>query len=501
MNKIDAKIKDLLSGKIDYLKLTMTFLITVSVFRVVINALGVVELSGDEAQYWDWSRHMDWCYYSKPPGVAALIWLGTAIFGNNELGVRSAAILCSFVASLAMFGLGKRMFSAKAGAIAAIIFQILPGLTFYGIGLTPDSPLIMFWSLSLYFFYRAVHDEKVKYWFGLTISIGLALLCKYAIIFFFVPAIIYLVFSCEGRKSLRKPWPYLSLPISLLFFAPVIYWNSQNNWVTFRHDMGHTNVAAGWIFRPDYLMQYVGGQLLIITPVAAVLILLLLLRNRKKYFFSFCFTVPILAAFLIKSCQGKIQPNWVATAWLAGVLPLADYFDTGYWQMSQKQKDWSRAALSIPAVAFIIIHVPFVVSLIPWPAGYNPTSKLVGWRQLSAEVDRISGEMDEPFIISDYYMTTAELAFYCEGNPIVYCANLGNRMSQYDIWPGFEGRIGEDAVFVPRGGIRDSLYDAFEKVEVVKFESKDLYGRPLKKYALCKCYNFKGWEIARPDHY
>ena len=33
-----------------------------------------LELYPDEAQYWLWSRTLDWGYYSKPPMIAWLIW-------------------------------------------------------------------------------------------------------------------------------------------------------------------------------------------------------------------------------------------------------------------------------------------------------------------------------------------------------------------------------------------------------------------------------------------
>ena len=32
-----------------------------------------LDLAPDEAHYWDWSRRLDWCYYSKGPLVAWLI--------------------------------------------------------------------------------------------------------------------------------------------------------------------------------------------------------------------------------------------------------------------------------------------------------------------------------------------------------------------------------------------------------------------------------------------
>ena len=46
-----------------------------------------ITLYVDEAQYWTWAQHLDWGYFSKPPGVAALIWLSTALFGDGMVGV------------------------------------------------------------------------------------------------------------------------------------------------------------------------------------------------------------------------------------------------------------------------------------------------------------------------------------------------------------------------------------------------------------------------------
>src|ERR1700741_1963750 len=40
-----------------------------------------LDLSPDEAHYWDWSRHLDWSYYSKGPLVAYLIRAGCLLAG------------------------------------------------------------------------------------------------------------------------------------------------------------------------------------------------------------------------------------------------------------------------------------------------------------------------------------------------------------------------------------------------------------------------------------
>ena len=499
MKKIDHVVTEIFSGKYDFFRLTLTFLVSISLIRIIIQVFGLIELSGDEAQYWEWSRRMAWCYYSKPPGVAALIWIGTHIFGNNELGVRFMSILCSFISSIAVYFLGKNMFDSKTGCISAILFLVIPAFSIYGIGITPDSPLLMFWCLSLLWFYLAVEREKKSCWLYLTISIGLAMLCKYAIIFFIVPAILYMLMSSQGRKSLKTVWPYISIPSSMLFFIPVIYWNSHNNWVTFRHDLGHTNAAEGFVFSFQYLLNFIGGQLMIVTPVTAAAIIILLTKKRKEYHFCFWFCIPILICFLLKSFQGKIQANWVSTAWVSGVIPLAHFFSCGYWQLPENNK-WrtiSRSTISIPAIAIIIVHCSFVIHLIPGTNKIPAIKRITGWNQLASEVDSTLKDMPKPcFIATDYYMITAELAFYCKDNPTTYYMNVGkSRMNQYDLWPGVQDIIGQNAIFIPRKGIKESIYDAFDKVEFTEFSTTNLYGDKMQTYKICKCYGFKGIDM------
>src|SRR5262245_32836074 len=61
-----------------------------------------LDLAPDEAHYWDWSRHLDWSYYSKGPLVAYLIRGGCllagpasrALTGTDALALRLPAVVC-----------------------------------------------------------------------------------------------------------------------------------------------------------------------------------------------------------------------------------------------------------------------------------------------------------------------------------------------------------------------------------------------------------------------
>jgi len=158
--------------------------------------------------------------------------------------------------------------------------------------------------------------------------------------------------------------------------------------------------------------------------------------------------------------------------------------------------------LIIPAVATLFLHVPFLTLRIPWPENSNPFRKLLGWRQLGAQVATIVQSMDKPcFILADYYMTASELAFYTKGRPAVYCVNLGRRMNQYDLWAGFDRLVGQNAVYVTDEGIAPALAAAFERVDMDARPIRDDAGRTIKSFVAYRCYGFKGWTGTSPMRY
>src|SRR6266576_6145760 len=70
-----------------------------------------LDLAPDEAHYWDWSRHLDWSYYSKGPLVAYLIRAGCElagpwsrqVTGTDMLAVRLPAVVCGGLLLLSIY--------------------------------------------------------------------------------------------------------------------------------------------------------------------------------------------------------------------------------------------------------------------------------------------------------------------------------------------------------------------------------------------------------------
>jgi len=107
------------------------------------------------------------------------------------------------------------------------------------------------------------------------------------------------------------------------------------------------------------------------------------------------------------------------------------------------------------------------------------------------------------FIFSDKYQVSSELAFYVKGHPVTYCINLGRRMNQYDLWPGFHNLRNYDAIFVRIGDKRlpEEVSASFDKVEKKVYTAYTKKHAEIRDYSIFMCYGFKGLKEVRPEAY
>ena len=233
-------------------------------------------LQVDEAQYWDWSRHLQWGYWSKPPGIAAVIAASTTIFGDGLLGVKLLSmalwpLAAGVLAALAWDMAGRGQIGAQAGLWTAALLLGTPAAGILGMAATTDAPLLLMWALCMALTWRALQTpagtSPLPWWALAGLALGLGLLSKYTMA----------AITASWALLLLKHWRRHGLgmvmagALALAVFAPNILWNASNGWPTLGHTAEITvaaqTPASG---RALAVLEFILGQALLLGPVGLV---------------------------------------------------------------------------------------------------------------------------------------------------------------------------------------------------------------------------------------
>ena len=479
----------------------LTFLVSLALFRIWYIVGVPNELSGDEALYWTCSRHLDWCYVTKGPGVAFCIWCSRMLLGDTELGVRAPAIIFSLGDSLILYLLAGRLHNQKVGVLSAVLFQFIPVFAFLGLAMTTDPLFVFMWLLALLFMHRAWTTGSALSWVLTGLAVGVGILCKYTMAAFLLPALLLLVFS-SARRQLLTPWPYLGLLVCLAATAPLIIWNSNHGWINIFHNAGQTKVSSGLQILPAKFFEFVGSQLGIITPLLLVMMVWAVFKLRGTDPLSFWFSIPLMFLFMLKSIQGKVQPNWALCCYLTGIISFSVYFLERFKALKVGLRRLTVAAVALAVCFTILMHT---ACLIPFPPDMDPLKKVrLGSVGLGHEVARLTEDLSPHyFIFSDRYMTASLLAFYMDGHPTTYCVNLNRRINDYDFRPTFHDLIGYDAIYVTPGdrNMPVELRDKFAQYHKHLVKTKSAIGSIENIYSVFLCSDFKGMKLEMPTRY
>ncbi|MEK6703981.1 MAG: glycosyltransferase family 39 protein, partial [Planctomycetota bacterium] len=200
----------------------------VSLARIVYLAwLCPYTLIEDEAHYWEWSRRLDWSYYSKGPGVAWAIAAATRLLGDHEYAVRLPAVISSAIAALSLAGLARDASGEKrAGFFAAACFQLVPMFFTTSMLMTIDMPYAACWSVAAWAAWRAFDRSSPGAWATLGLAIAAGIAFKYTMLLL-IPGI--LAFAVVRRHDARpRPvGPIIAGSLSLLGLVPILVWNSS----------------------------------------------------------------------------------------------------------------------------------------------------------------------------------------------------------------------------------------------------------------------------------
>lgn len=410
--------------------------------------LGNVELLEEEAYYWNYAQHLAPGYLDHPPMVALLIYCGTALFGNSELGVRFLTFLCWFVTAYYTHRLTSSIYDKDTAFRAVVLVAVLPIFFCSGLLSTPDAPLIACWSAALYYLYRSLVWMENHTWYEAGIFIGLGLASKYTMALLGLAVIVFMLVDRSARKQFFSPHPYLAALLAIVIFSPVIWWNYQHDWASFLFQ-SQNRIQASSEFSTHQLLASI---LLLISPpgllAASAVCWKSFLKEKPgdngegrwemSYRFGVTMLLVPLAVFVFFSFTKEIKLNWTGPLWLS-VIPFV-----AWTMMNQEFKSEKLAAKCWPSTLVLLILCYGALlhySVVGLPGiQQRDFAFLMGWDDFATQVDNQVTEFAKkngktPIVAGmDRYQIASGLAFYRSKE------RAGNRISRVDAVDETTGR-------------------------------------------------------------
>jgi 4-amino-4-deoxy-L-arabinose transferase-like glycosyltransferase len=476
-----------------YAKAMLAVVFLLTALRLAWLWLQPAGLYPDEAQYWFWAKHLAFGYYSKPPLVAWLIALTTALFGDGEFAIRLSAPLLTAGAAMFVYGIGARLYDRQIGFWAATAFVSLPGASAAAWVISTDAPLLACWAAALYAFIRAREDGSSCWWLATGVAAGFGLLAKYAMAYWLLSAFGFVLLFPAERRHLRALLATGGL--ALLIYAPNLWWNWQHGFVSYRHTADNADFT-GPLFHPGQFLEFLGSQFGVFGPLFFAMLLLIAARPgtlaEPRARLLAAFALPTLAMMLVVSFLSRAHANWAAPAYVsATVLVVA----------AARERGWRRlvpvaVALHLAAAALLFAGPPALAAAgVELPARYDPLRRLRGWRDLGAQVGRALAAHPGYQLFADDRETLAALIYYVHPHPFdaVKWDLLDRVRDEWDLTNNMKSHLGGNFLLVSKHNLITEMRPSFAALEPVGTIVVPIEPGAQRRYALYLARDFKGY--------
>lgn len=333
-------------------------LLLAGLFLIRLAALSVspYNLHGDEAQYWAWSKDLDWGFFTKPPGIAAVIAFTTSIFGDAEWAVRISSPVLHSLTGYLIYRTARTAFTDATGFWAAAIYILMPAVWLSSAIVSTDVPLLFCWAVALNAWINLRLSPNWVRTLQLGLAIGLGLLCKYAMLFFIPPLLFALFFDPPTRQALLHVRGLLIAAIPTLLIAPNMMWNMEHDFATLSHTAANANLQEGFPAYPDQLLSFLVSQLGVFGPVTFGLFILAIgaafkrRLDRPAGFLALFAAVP-LSVIAVQAFISRANANWAVTSYIGASILLA-HFAVKFWP---RLRNWLRGGVMIQAAICLLL--------------------------------------------------------------------------------------------------------------------------------------------------
>ncbi|OIP75844.1 MAG: glycosyltransferase [Oscillatoriales cyanobacterium CG2_30_44_21] len=464
----------------------------------------------DETYYYLYTQNLNLSYFDHPPLVAFTAGLGVWLTGAvTPFTIRLGGVLLYTGTLFFTYLASKKLFGDRAATLTLAILTTVPIFQIaFGILTLPDNALMFFWAVCLWvateeFFPNRPREYQPTYRLALIgLLVGLAFLGKYHGVLLGGGLVLFCMISKPHRATLFSIWTLAAIALLLAVSSPVLIWNAQHEWASFRFQSGRAVPAQGYNF--ERLLVTVLLALGYLFPTFGIPIWwtsfrtlgeLLSIKNRQyqdeqiaiaseilnqKRLLILCVSLPIFFGFTFMGGFIQILPSWHMPGFFGATLLLGERAATVQLKRPQFIRNWlwGSGIVILPLLMIGLLHVHLGIAQKGgnaaiaggfWEAKDDPSTQMIDIEQLrQAFID--SPLLKEELAKSDFVFSNN---FFVAGQVGMAIEPLGKKVTCFDedlrgfaYWSKAEDFVG-----------KSSLYVTSEL-----FLKDDRYPQPLDKY-------------------
>ena len=272
-----------------------------------------------------WGSNLDWGFNKHPPMSAFLLEIIYFIFGPQDWAYYLLSQICILVSFFVIFKLAEDFFENTIYSFLSVL--LLEGIYFYNFT-TPEFNvnvcLIPFWSLSIFYLWKGINNNKILDWIFLGLFAGLGFLSKYLFVYLGLAIAVLLIYLIINKKTNFKC--LVSLIPFFLILSPNITWLYENDYVTITYGLMRTGSEEVNIF--SHIMHpfiFLLKQIGILIPFLLMILVLIKkfrininLNDDKLLFLLSINLIPLLFIFLTSFTMGvKIRTMWMTPFYIS----------------------------------------------------------------------------------------------------------------------------------------------------------------------------------------
>ncbi len=441
----------------------------------------------DEAYYYVYTLHPSLSYFDHPPLVALTTGLGIWLTGDvSQFSIRIGTLLLYTGTLLFLYLSSARLFSEKTATLTLAIATTIP---FFQIGFgtltLPDSPLMFFWSaclcLAAYEFFppTEVQDDSYRYrptsrLAGIGLFLGLACLGKYHGFILGLGLVLFCLVSSRHRSALWSKWTLAAVALFLLTISPILLWNWQHDWASFRFQSirvvpretySFEGLLVTFLAAVGYMFPTFGFPIWWVSLRSLWSVLGNLKQmgiELQKQLLILSVSLPIFLGFTLMGGYRQILPSWHMPGFFGASLLLGDWAAGIQSKYPQRIRNWLWGS-GVTIVLLLSVALMHVTSGIVqqggdraiaggfWATKDDASTQLIDIQQLRQgfkDVPALSTAIaNTDFIFSNNFFLTGQIAMAIAPfqRPIT---TFDTDLRGFAYWSTASDWLGKNALFV-----------------------------------------------------